>query len=145
MYIPKLFSSVTLQNLSFLTPNPTNMFNLWILITQIHSLAGPMLMLLYPLYATVVAKESTSKLDDDQWLAYWIIYSTLTLVEMIFAPILQWIPIWYSAKLLLVGWLVLPQFKGAAFLYKTYARQYIREYIMPKKREPLFMRYIERE
>ena len=41
-------------------------------------------------YASVVAIESTSKLDDEQWLAYWIIYSFLTLMEMVLQPVLEW-------------------------------------------------------
>lgn len=36
-----------------------------------------------------MALESTSKLDDEQWLAYWIIYSFLTLVEMVMQPALE--------------------------------------------------------
>lgn len=41
-------------------------------------------------YASVMAIESTSKLDDEQWLAYWIIYSFLTLLEMVIQPALEW-------------------------------------------------------
>ncbi|XP_040988792.1 HVA22-like protein e [Juglans microcarpa x Juglans regia] len=100
----------------------------WTLITQLHSLSGPVLMLLYPLYASVEAIESTSKLDDQQWLAYWILYSFLTLMEMLFQPILEWIPIWYDVKLLFVIWLVLPQFQGAAFLYERFVREQINKY-----------------
>lgn len=33
------------------------------------------------------------------------------------------IPIWYDVKLVFMAWLVLPQFKGAAFLYDKYVRQ----------------------
>uniref|UniRef100_M1CIF2 HVA22 e n=1 Tax=Solanum tuberosum TaxID=4113 RepID=M1CIF2_SOLTU len=65
------------------------MSKLWALLTHLHALAGPVVMLLYPLYASVVAIESTSKLDDEQWLAYWILYSFLTLMEMLLQPILQ--------------------------------------------------------
>ncbi|XP_057417871.1 HVA22-like protein e [Lotus japonicus] len=101
----------------------------WVLISQLHSVAGPVVTLLYPLYASVVAMESTSKLDDDQWLAYWILYSILTLVEMVLQPLLQWLPIWYDAKLLLVAWLVLPQFKGAAFVYERFVKHHIRKHI----------------
>ncbi|KAB1217488.1 Protein HVA22 [Morella rubra] len=100
----------------------------WTLITQIHSISGPVLMLLYPLYASVMAIESTSKVDDEQWLAYWILYSFLTLMEMVLQPILEWIPIWYEVKLLFVAWLVLPQFQGAAFLYERYVREQIKKY-----------------
>lgn len=97
-------------------------------LTQVHSLAGPSLTLLYPLYASIVAIESTSKLDDEQWLAYWILYSFLTLVEMLLQPALEWIPIWYDVKLVFVAWLVLPQFKGAAFLYERFVRENIKKY-----------------
>ncbi|KAF7847871.1 hypothetical protein BT93_L2494 [Corymbia citriodora subsp. variegata] len=101
------------------------MGHLWTLLTHAHSLAGPVLMLLYPLYASVMAIESPSKIDDEQWLAYWILYSFLTLLEMLLQPLLEWIPIWYDAKLILAAWLVLPQFKGAAFLYERFVREHI--------------------
>ncbi|KAJ7957216.1 HVA22-like protein [Quillaja saponaria] len=104
----------------------------WIFMTQLHSLAGPAVMLLYPLYASVVAIESPSKLDDEQWLAYWILYSFLTLLEMVLQPVLEWIPIWYDVKLLFVAWLVLPQFKGAAFLYDRFVRQHIKRLGVPR-------------
>ncbi|PON95735.1 HVA22-like protein [Trema orientale] len=100
----------------------------WTFVSQVHSLAGPSLTLLYPLYASIVAIESTSKLDDEQWLAYWILYSFLTLVEMVLQPALEWIPIWYDVKLVFVAWLVLPQFKGAAFLYERFVREQIKKY-----------------
>ncbi|KAJ7945678.1 HVA22-like protein [Quillaja saponaria] len=95
------------------------MGKLWTIITQFHSLAG---------YASVVAIESTAKLEDEQWLAYWILYSFLTLMEMVLQPVLEWIPIWYDVKLLLVAWLVLPQFKGAAFLYERFVRPHIKKF-----------------
>ncbi|KAL1541807.1 HVA22-like protein e [Salvia divinorum] len=95
----------------------------WTLLTYLHSLAGPGVMLLYPLYASVVAIESTSKVDDEQWLAYWILYSFLTLMEMLLLPLLEWIPIWYDLKLGFVAWLVLPQFRGAAFIYEKFVRE----------------------
>ncbi|XP_012090661.1 HVA22-like protein e [Jatropha curcas] len=104
------------------------MGRLWTLLTHAHTLSGPVLMLLYPLYASVMAIESPSKLDDQQWLAYWILYSFLTLTEMILQSILEWIPIWYTVKLAFVAWLVLPQFRGAAFIYERYVRENIKKY-----------------
>ncbi|XP_018821623.1 HVA22-like protein e isoform X2 [Juglans regia] len=99
------------------------MGKLWTFITQVHSISG---------YASVMAIESTSKLDDEQWLAYWILYSFLTLMEMLLQPILEWIPIWYDVKLLFVAWLVLPQFQGAAFLYERYVREQMKKYRGPR-------------
>ncbi|WCJ36293.1 Protein HVA22 [Euphorbia peplus] len=104
------------------------MNRLWTFLTHLHTLSGPVLMLLYPLYASVMAIESPSKLDDEQWLAYWILYSFLTLTEMVLQSILEWIPIWYTLKLVFVAWLVLPQFRGAAFIYERYVRENVRKY-----------------
>ncbi|MED6107634.1 HVA22-like protein e [Stylosanthes scabra] len=102
---------------------------LWTLLKHLHSLAGPVLTLVYPLYASVVAIESPSKVDDQQWLAYWIIYSFLTLAEIVLESVLEWVIIWYDVKLLFVAWLVLPQFMGAAFLYERFVREHIRRYV----------------
>ncbi|ONK80176.1 uncharacterized protein A4U43_C01F14740 [Asparagus officinalis] len=88
----------------------------------------PAIMLLYPLYASVQAIETEDKLDDEQWLAYWILYSFLTLMDMVLEPILRWVPIWYEMKVLLVAWLVLPQFRGAAFIYDKFVRKQLRKY-----------------
>ncbi|KAL8464286.1 hypothetical protein ACS0TY_033982 [Phlomoides rotata] len=101
------------------------MSRFWTLLIYLHSMAGPGIMLLYPLYASVVAIESTSKLDDEQWLAYWILYSFLTLMEMLLWSILEWVAIWYDLKLAFVAWLVLPQFRGAAFIYEKFVREKI--------------------
>ncbi|KAG5041409.1 hypothetical protein JHK85_013885 [Glycine max] len=42
------------------------------------------------LYASVVAIEGPNRLDEKQWLAYWIIYSFFTLVEIVLQPLLEW-------------------------------------------------------
>ncbi|KAF4361581.1 hypothetical protein F8388_007597 [Cannabis sativa] len=105
------------------------------LVSQLHKLAGPCLTLLYPLYASVLAMESTTKKDDEQWLSYWILYSFITLVEMVMQPALELFPVWYDVKLVLMAWLVLPKFKGAKFLYKRFVREHIKKYTGKHKGE----------
>ncbi|XP_039776940.1 HVA22-like protein e isoform X2 [Panicum virgatum] len=123
------------------------MGKLWTILTHLHSLAGylhnfrpslspivsvlqPTVMLLYPLYASVQAMESPSKLDDEQWLAYWILYSFITLMEMVLESLIYWIPIWYELKLLFIAWLVLPNFRGAAFIYDKFVREQLRKHCL---------------
>ncbi|XP_072965696.1 protein HVA22-like [Typha angustifolia] len=109
------------------------MANLWALLSHLHSLAGPSITLIYPLYASVRAIESPRKDDDEQWLAYWILYSLLTLMEMVAEPILYWVPLWYQIKVAFVAWLVLPQFMGASFLYEKFVREQLKKLKIDQK------------
>ncbi|XP_066338104.1 HVA22-like protein e [Miscanthus floridulus] len=72
--------------------------------------------------------ESSSKLDDEQWLAYWILYSFITLMEMLLQSLIYWIPVWYELKLLFMAWLVLPNFRGAAFIYNRFVREQVKKH-----------------
>ncbi|KAJ1275525.1 hypothetical protein BS78_05G142500 [Paspalum vaginatum] len=72
--------------------------------------------------------ESSSKLDDEQWLAYWILYSFITLTEMVLQSLIYWIPSWYELKLLAMAWLVLPNFRGAAFIYNKFVREQVKKH-----------------
>ncbi|KAL9226231.1 hypothetical protein vseg_002066 [Gypsophila vaccaria] len=91
-------------------------------------LAGPLVALVYPLYASVKAIESGTRTDDHQWLTYWVLYSLITIFELSFAKILEWFPIWSYAKLFFTCWLVLPQFNGATHIYQSFIRPF---YINP--------------
>ncbi|CAN1262614.1 HVA22-like protein a [Linum perenne] len=46
----------------------------------------------------------------------------ITLFELTFASLIEWIPIWSYAKLASTCWLVLPQFNGAAYVYEHFLR-----------------------
>ncbi|CAI0402051.1 unnamed protein product [Linum tenue] len=87
-------------------------------------LALPLVTLLYPLYASIRAIETKSRSDDQQWLTYWVLYSMITLFELTFAKILESIPVWAYAKLIVSCWLVLPHFNGAAHVYKNFIRPF---------------------
>ncbi|KAL5204352.1 hypothetical protein ABZP36_009223 [Zizania latifolia] len=103
-------------------------------------LAGPLVALAYPLYASVKAIETKSPVDDQQWLTYWVLYSLITLFELTFASVIQWLPFWPSMKLILICWLVLPYFNGAAFVYQNYVRpvfvknQMVNVWYVPQKK-----------
>ncbi|OWM90422.1 HVA22-like protein a [Punica granatum] len=84
--------------------------------------AGPVVSLVYPLYASIRAIETKSPVDDQQWLTYWVLHSLITLFELTFYKVLEWIPIWPYAKLVLTCWLVIPYFSGAAYVYEHFVR-----------------------
>ncbi|CAD5317204.1 unnamed protein product [Arabidopsis thaliana] len=93
-----------------------------VLLRNFDVLAGPVVSLVYPLYASVQAIETQSHADDKQWLTYWVLYSLLTLIELTFAKLIEWLPIWSYMKLILTCWLVIPYFSGAAYVYEHFVR-----------------------
>lgn len=102
----------------------------WVWATAVRSygLSGPIMMLLYPLYASIMAIESPYKEDDQQWLTYWVLYSIVSLVELAAWPVIAWIPFYSTAKLLIASWLVLPQFRGGIILYEKFVRPYLNKH-----------------
>ncbi|CAN6859446.1 unnamed protein product [Brassica oleracea] len=88
-------------------------------------IAGPIISLVYPLYASVRAIESRNGGDDKQWLTYWALYSLIKLFELTFYRLIEWIPLWQYAKLALTCWLVLPGLSGASYLYENYVRSFL--------------------
>ncbi|GFP80126.1 hva22-like protein a [Phtheirospermum japonicum] len=88
-------------------------------------LAGPVFSLVYPLYASIRAIETKSTVDDQQWLTYWVLYSMITLFELTFAKIIEWLSLWSYAKLIFTCWLVIPYFSGAAYVYQHLVRPYL--------------------
>ncbi|XP_010458970.1 PREDICTED: HVA22-like protein b [Camelina sativa] len=88
-------------------------------------IAGPVISLVYPLYASVRAIESRTQGDDKQWLTYWALYSLIKLFELTFYGLIEWIPLYPYVKLALTSWLVLPGLSGAAYLYEHYVRSFL--------------------
>ena len=55
---------------------------------------------LYPLYTTItVVEKGTSLTDSNQWLIYWIVYSSFTFFENIFSFVINIIPFYHYLKL----------------------------------------------
>ncbi|KAL2515901.1 HVA22-like protein a [Forsythia ovata] len=96
-----------------------------VLFKNVDVLAGPVFSLVYPLYASIRAIETKSREDDQQWLTYWVLYSMITLFELTFYKLIEWIPFWSYAKLIFTCWLVIPYFSGASQVYEHYVRPYL--------------------
>ncbi|EPS57657.1 hypothetical protein M569_17161 [Genlisea aurea] len=96
-----------------------------LLLKNFDVLAGPVVSLVYPLYASIRAIETKSASDDQQWLTYWILYSMITLFELTFGSLIEWLPFWSYLKLIFTCWLVIPHFSGAAYVYENYIRPYL--------------------
>ncbi|CAK0787070.1 hypothetical protein CVIRNUC_010286 [Coccomyxa viridis] len=82
---------------------------------------------LYPCYASYKALLTPGTADDHQWLTYWVIYGFVETAESILTQFL-WIPFYYEMKSVLLLWLVLPQTKGAAFVFQHFICPFMQKY-----------------
>jgi len=76
----------------------------------------------YPIFMSFKVME---KPDDEKlkyWLVYWVVYGLFQTVESFSDSIFSWIPLYYPVKLLFLVWCFLPQYKGAATIYKSLVR-----------------------
>ena len=83
---------------------------------------------LYPAYMSFKSMESSPKeTEATQWLTYWVVFSSLTVMEAAFTFIVNWIPMYYFVKTGLIVYLYHPKTSGAAVIYN----QVIRPYVLP--------------
>ncbi|XP_058190872.1 uncharacterized protein LOC131308070 isoform X2 [Rhododendron vialii] len=86
-------------------------------------LAWPLFGLGCPLYASIQAIENNSNSDMRNLVAYWILFSLVSLFELAFVkPIDDRLPFWPYLKLIAMCLLVLPDFNGASYVYECLLR-----------------------
>jgi len=85
---------------------------------------------LYPAIKSLHAIESTGGVtnnpDVTQWLIYWVIYSFFTIIEVFVDFLLYWIPHYHAFKLAFLLWAMLPQTRGAKFLYDSFLKDFLK-------------------
>jgi len=80
-----------------------------------------------PGYYSLEALFSASKVDDTQWLTYWVVFAFFTVFESAVNAV-YWFPFYYTFKFILVLWLALPVTGGAQIVFRSFI-------------QPVFARY----
>ena len=62
-----------------------------------------------------------------QWLTYWVVFSSLALIESVASFIISWIPMYYAGKTCFIIWLYYPKTLGAEVIYN----QVIKKHVLP--------------
>jgi receptor expression-enhancing protein 5/6 len=84
---------------------------------------------LYPAYDTIKHLEGNKKDEHTLWLAYWVIFGTVSVCEMGFKWIVQRIPLYYPIKITFLLWCMLPQYKGSIWVYDNIVKPYVVNHI----------------
>jgi len=72
-----------------------------------------------PGYYSLDALFSTSKVDDTQWLTYWVVYAFFTVIESVINAV-YWFPFYYVFKFILILWMALPVTNGAQIVFRSF-------------------------
>ncbi|XP_052192926.1 HVA22-like protein h [Diospyros lotus] len=88
-------------------------------------LAWPLFSLGFPLYASVRAIETNSIQEMRALVAYWILFSLISIFELAFGKLIQWLPFWPYIRLISICWMVLPRFNGACYVYEHLIHQWL--------------------
>lgn len=80
---------------------------------------------LYPAYKSLVALETSSKVDDSKWLTYWIVFAAFSVVEFFSDFLLSWFPVYWLAKIAFLLWcLVDTPTNGSIVIYERFVRPF---------------------
>ncbi|KAI0157570.1 TB2/DP1, HVA22 family-domain-containing protein [Xylariaceae sp. FL1272] len=72
-----------------------------------------------PGYYSMGALFSSSKVDDTQWLTYWVVFALFTVMESAL-NVVYWFPFYYTFKFVFLLWLSLPAFSGAQLIFRSF-------------------------
>ncbi|RIA90560.1 TB2/DP1, HVA22 family-domain-containing protein [Glomus cerebriforme] len=88
----------------------------YLLYKIICNLAG----FLYPAYASFKAIKVNDTKSILPWLIYWIVMAFFTVGEGIADNLIFWFPFYYEIKIFFILWLILPQTRGATYIYDNF-------------------------
>ncbi|KAE8213238.1 hypothetical protein CF319_g7519 [Tilletia indica] len=80
-----------------------------------------------PAYYSMQALEHKQGAYQKQWLTYWSVFGFFAVLEQFVDVVLSWFPFYYSAKLLVLLFLQLPQTQGAQMLYDRFLHPLVAE------------------
>lgn len=82
-----------------------------------------------PGYYSLTALFSSAKIEETQWVTYWMVFAFFTVLESLFS-VTYWVPFYFAAKLLVLLWSGLPQTSGAQILFRSFIAPLLAKYFL---------------
>lgn len=79
-----------------------------------------------PTYQSYQAVLNSSPEEHKQWLTYWLAFTAFTILETFGDALVSWVPLYWEAKVVCLGWLSLCG--GAATVYNVFVRAFLEKY-----------------
>ncbi|KAI0380776.1 TB2/DP1, HVA22 family-domain-containing protein [Hypomontagnella monticulosa] len=80
-----------------------------------------------PGYYSLAALFSSTKADDTQWLTYWVVFASFSVLESALS-VVYWFPFYYTFKFIFLLWLSLPMFSGAQLIFRSFLQPMLGRY-----------------
>ncbi|XP_045821777.1 receptor expression-enhancing protein 4-like [Trifolium pratense] len=101
------------------------MASLWflnLLFICFHHFTWLVVALLYPMRASIKAIETDSYEETKHLISYWILLSLIYLFDFALMSLIPWFHLWPYIKLMIVFWLIRPDFRRASYVYNNLMR-----------------------
>jgi hypothetical protein len=90
----------------------------------------------FPAWASIDALESSNKRDDTQWLTYWLLFGSFSILEISLLGYLQSIlPFYFAFKIGFLVWAQAPNARGAQFVYSRILAPLMKDHSMIPARQ----------
>lgn len=86
------------------------------------------LTVLYPSLHSIRAIESPSAAEKSEWLTYWMVFGSYHVIETFFGFIFWFIPYWSVLKVVGFLWMIMPQSRGAKYIYEKFVCGFLAEH-----------------
>merc|ERR1712126_736408 len=80
----------------------------------------------YPAYCSIKALESKNKDDDTQWLMYWVVFATFSVLEFFTDILMGLVPFYWLTKCAFLVWCMSP-LDGASTIYHSIVLPWFRK------------------
>nr|CDJ88035.1 TB2 DP1 and HVA22 related protein domain containing protein [Haemonchus contortus] len=91
--------------------------SIYVIISALAQIISNVVGFLYPAWRSIKAVRSSVKEDDTQWLIYWIVFATFSIIDF---STFSTIPFYWLFKIAFLMYLYLPMFNGATVIYKNF-------------------------
>ena len=118
-------NNIDLKNINYVLITISFFIIYYVLFDRALDFMTRLISLIYPSYKSYQSIEKDT--SNNNWISYWIVYSTLTIFETIGWMIINFIPFYHVIKLSFIIWLVFPDATNSNTFYQKFIEPFLNQ------------------